>query len=190
MSENTRDRRMKRSVVNSFRFTIRRTAGIAFRTIFVVGETTRTCEGWRADVEHIRYISWMQIAVTEWPTVCEESKRSPDFCAAKHCPLTSVICANYILRTTKQMSKGKLRPLKRKEISAEGNKKRGEKGKKREYAETESAYLRSSHCGPSPHLKSTQFSAIARGSANAKLLRTMCVSSEDSRLFARASQHF
>lgn len=58
-----------RHIVNSFRFAIRRTVDRIPRVL----RRSRKSRGWR-------YLSWRS-RFTEWPVVCEESRRSPDLCA-------------------------------------------------------------------------------------------------------------
>lgn len=65
-----------RYVVNSFRFAIRRTMRIAFRAFFVV--QGRAEGGVSTSIYPER-----RSRFTEWPVVCEESRRSPDLCAQR-----------------------------------------------------------------------------------------------------------
>lgn len=68
--------RLWRYVVNSFRFAIRRTVRIAFRAFFVV--QGRAEGGVSTGIYPER-----RSRFTEWPVVCEESRRSPDLCAQR-----------------------------------------------------------------------------------------------------------
>lgn len=150
--KNTRDRDEKwRSIVNSFRFAIRQSHSARSSSL------ERTADG-ASTMNTSGYISWMQIAVTKC-AVCEESKRRPDFpCMTERCPVDSPLA---------QRNEKRRRPRengcdgfgKGREINADEKEARGKGGNMQRYAgriftivalRTES------------HLKSTQFSAIAR----------------------------
>lgn len=118
-------------------------------------------------------------------TVCEEeSKRSPDFGATK-CTVHSLSVIFCAQRDRPRRENW----LKWKEINAEGNKRKSERGvEKREYMRRDRGRIFTIVAlRTESHLKSTQFFAIARTPLTRDY--SMCVFSlEDPRLFARTLQ--
>lgn len=160
-----------RYVVNSFRFAIRRTVRIAFRAFFVV--QGRAEGGVSTGIYPER-----RSRFTEWPVVCEESRRSPDLCAQRSDAFVPYRRFSRYVRAY-SMHNGRRADLRgenrdRKEIGSETRKEWKRKGG-----------LRGRHVWMDEHAAiydrriadrvAFKIDPVFQRLANAKSLRTMCV---------------